>query len=79
MHTGGIQTTETNTSKITTSNGDSYERIARPSLEYTDEVAKATAPLYEKVKHHIPEIEWPVHAPYIYAINKLKKQRNAAI
>lgn len=68
---------ETNT--LTTSTGQTYQRLARPSLEYTEEVARETAPLYEKVKHHIPEIEWPVHAPYIHAINKLKKERNAAI
>lgn len=53
--------------------------LEMPSLEYTDEVARKTAPLYEKVKHHIPEIEWPVHAPYVHAINKLKKERNAVI
>jgi quinolinate synthase len=64
---------------LTTSTGQTYERLERPSLEYTEEVARETAPLYEKVKHHIPEIEWPVHAPYVYAINRLKKQRNAAI
>jgi len=70
---------QNHTNSVITSSGQSYERLDRPSLEYTDEVARVTAPLYEKVKHHIPEIEWPVHAPYVYAINKLKKQRNAAI
>ncbi len=64
---------------VITSSGQSYPRLERPSLEYTDQVARETAPLYEKVKHHIPEIEWPIHAPYVYAINKLKKERNAAI
>ena len=64
---------------INLSGGKSFKRLERPSLEYTAEVAEATAPLYEKVKHHIPEIEWPVHAPYVHAINKLKKERNAAI
>lgn len=53
--------------------------VEMPALEYTQEVAEATRPLYEKVKHHIPEIEWPVHAPYVFAINKLKKERNAVI
>ncbi len=53
--------------------------VDMPSLEYTEEVARETAPLYEKVKHHIPEIEWPVHAPYVHAINTLKKERNAVI
>ena len=64
---------------IVTSTGKQYERFARPLLEYTPEVARQTAHLYEKVKHHIPEIEWPVHAPYVFAINKLKKLRNASI
>ncbi|MGI9352161.1 MAG: quinolinate synthase NadA [Rhizobiaceae bacterium] len=53
--------------------------VDMPTLEFTEEVARETAPLYEKVKHHIPEIEWPVHAPYVYAINKLKKERGAVI
>ena len=58
---------------------EQFGAIEMPDLTYTDAIAKATAPLYEKVRHHIPEIEWPVHAPYVYWINKLKKKRNAAI
>ena len=50
-----------------------------PSLEYTDEVARETEHIYERVKHTIPAIEWPVHAPYVKAINELKKVRNAVI
>ncbi len=53
--------------------------LAYPELAYTDEVAQATAPLYERVKTVIPDIEWSVHAPYIDAINRLKRQRNAVI
>jgi quinolinate synthase len=37
------------------------------------------APLYERVKRVIPDIEWPFHAPYVAAINDLKKERNAVI
>ncbi len=74
-----MQTNDILESEITTSTGMRFKRLPRPVLEYTDEVAKATAPLYQKVKHHIPEIEWPVHAPYVFAINNLKKVRNAAI
>ena len=48
-------------------------------LPYTPEIARATRDLYAKVAHVIPEIEWPVFAPYVDAINKLKKQRNAVI
>ena len=40
---------------------------------------RETAHLYEKVKSIIPPIEWPFHAPYVKAINDLKKQRNAVI
>ena len=50
-----------------------------PSLEFTEDVARETAPIYEKVKHIIPAIEWPVFAPYIKAINELKAVRNAVI
>ncbi|MEL7229109.1 MAG: quinolinate synthase NadA [Pseudomonadota bacterium] len=64
---------------ITTDSGTSYERLPMPDLSFTEEVARETAPLYEKVKHHIPEIEWPIHAPYIHAINRLKKERDAVI
>lgn len=53
--------------------------LPRPSLEFTPEVAAETAHLYERVKHVIPAIEWPVHAPYVKAINDLKKVRNAVI
>lgn len=50
-----------------------------PTLEFTPAIARETAHLYERVKHHIPEIEWPVHAPYVYWINRLKKERDAVI
>ncbi|MEH6726362.1 MAG: quinolinate synthase NadA, partial [Hyphomicrobiales bacterium] len=53
--------------------------LPMPDLSYTDEIAAATAPIYEKLKDQIPAIEWPVFAPLIYHINKIKKQRNAVI
>ena len=53
--------------------------LPMPSLEWTPEVERATAHLYAKVKNVIPEIEWPFMAPYVKAINDLKKQRNAVI
>ena len=46
---------------------------------FTPAVAKATAGLYGRVARVIPEIEWPVHAPYIDAINRLKCERGAVI
>jgi quinolinate synthase len=49
------------------------------SLDFTPEVARATASIHEKVRSVIPDLEWPVHAPYIAAINELKRQKNAVI
>jgi quinolinate synthase len=48
-------------------------------LEYTPEVARETAHLYERVARVIPKAEWPVFAPYVAAINRLKRERNAVI
>jgi len=48
-------------------------------MEFTAEIRKATDPIYQKISKAIPEIEWPSHAPYIYEINKLKKEKNAVI
>src|SRR3954463_5134334 len=48
-------------------------------LAYTDAVAKATDTLYAKVAGVIPAIEWPVHAPYVAAINRLKREKQAVI
>ncbi len=67
---------------LTTSRGQTAgraERLPMPSLDFTDEVARETAPIYERMKHVMPAIEWPVHAPYVKAINDLKKVRNAVI
>ena len=48
-------------------------------LAFTDAVARATDGLYAKVAGVIPAIEWPVHAPLIAAINRLKREKNAVI
>ena len=48
-------------------------------LAYTPEVARETAYLYERVSRVIPPIEWPGFAPYVKAINDLKKARNAVV
>ncbi len=49
------------------------------NLPFTDEVKAKTEHLYADVKAVIPRIEWEVHAPYIAAINELKKRRGAVI
>ncbi len=63
--------------------GDNRMNLETPrpyaSLDYTPEVARATAAIHDKVRSVIPDLEWPVFAPYIAAINELKKQRNAVV
>ncbi len=49
------------------------------TLAYTPEVAAATAEIFSRARSVIPEIEWPVHAPYVAAIQEWKKRRNAVI
>lgn len=46
---------------------------------YTPEVARQTASAYARLKNVIPEVEWAVHAPYIVAINELKREMNAVL
>jgi quinolinate synthase len=52
---------------------------ATADLRYTSEVERNTAHLYDKVKKVIPEVEWPVYAPLVDRINRLKEQKNAVI
>ncbi|GGF58113.1 quinolinate synthase A [Terasakiella brassicae] len=48
-------------------------------FEYSADVAARMAPVYERVKDHITAEEWPVIAPYVDEILRLKKERNAVI
>ncbi|HXU45461.1 MAG TPA: quinolinate synthase NadA [Thermoanaerobaculia bacterium] len=50
-----------------------------PPLAYTPEIAAAMAPRLARVRSVVPELEWPVHAPYIAAIEGWKRRRNAVI
>jgi quinolinate synthase len=56
-----------------------FRPLPMPSLEWTASVERETAPLYARVKNVIPAVEWPFFAPYVKAINALKKERNAVI
>ena len=53
--------------------------MATLDLAYTPKVAQATAGLYGRIAKVVPEIEWPVFAPYVEAINRLKKEKNAVV
>ena len=50
----------------------------RPDIDTKAALAK-TVEFYEHVKTVIPDVEWPVHAPYVAAINELKAKQNAVI
>ena len=51
--------------------------LPMPSLQWTPEVERLTAHLYERVRGVIPPVEWPFMAPYVKAINELKEARGA--
>jgi quinolinate synthase len=53
--------------------------LPRPNLEWTEDVGRATAHLYERVKSVISPVEWPLMAPTIKAINEIKAARHAVI
>ncbi len=48
-------------------------------LTFNEEVKAGTLGIYKKLKNSIPDIEWPLIAPYVYEINKLKKETNSII
>jgi len=48
-------------------------------LRFTPEVEARTEPVYQRVKDVIPALEWPLFAPEIDAILRLKRDRNAIV
>jgi quinolinate synthase len=56
-----------------------FGSLPAPSLQWNAEVERETAPLYARIKNVVPPVEWPFFAPYVKAINALKKERNAVI
>jgi quinolinate synthase len=48
-------------------------------LEYTPDVAAATAPLFDRLRNLVPEPEWRLQAPLIHEINRLKQEVGAVI
>lgn len=49
------------------------------ALHYTDEVADATGELYRKLEDQYKLDHWKTLAPYIFEINRLKREKNAVI
>ena len=56
-----------------------YGVLPMPALEWNAQVERETAHLYDRVRAVIPAVEWPFFAPYVKAINALKRERNAVI
>ena len=56
-----------------------FDLLPQPSLDWNEQVARDTAHLYERIKTVVPAVEWPFFAPYVQAINRLKRQRGAVI
>ena len=50
-----------------------------PLSEHPETVQQATRALYEPMSTVVPQVEWDLHAPYVAAINELKKERNAIV
>src|SRR5439155_7461552 len=50
-----------------------------PMLEWNAQVERETAHLYERVQAVVPPVEWPFFAPYVKAINDLKRERGAVV
>jgi quinolinate synthase len=56
------------------------DQVAASSVPvWGPELARRTQPVYERMRRVVPEIEWPVHAPYVDAIRGWKARRNAVI
>ncbi|MBU1176656.1 MAG: quinolinate synthase NadA [Alphaproteobacteria bacterium] len=55
------------------------ELAAAYDLRFTPAIRTATDSVYERVKDRIPEVEWPFFAPLVFAINRLKKEKDAII
>jgi quinolinate synthase len=69
-------------SPLTSAGGAALKKFGAkpaPPLEWNARIERETAHLYERIKNVVPSVEWPFFAPYVHAINVLKKERNAVI
>ncbi len=54
-------------------------KSASHGITFTPALERELAPLYERVKSIVTPMEWRHYAPYVKAINELKKKRNAVV
>ncbi|MGC6512803.1 MAG: quinolinate synthase NadA [Parvibaculales bacterium] len=74
MSTDGMQNLERGPGQVT-----AQSILEGMGIGYDDVLETELSPVYERVKSVIPSVEWPFFAPYIKAINQLKKEKNAVI
>lgn len=55
------------------------ELAATYDLGFSKAVEKATAAVFDRLRGRVPAIEWPLLAPLIFQISRLKRQRDAVI
>lgn len=55
------------------------ELRAHYDLEPSMALAEAMSDIHARMGRVMPMIDWAIHAPYVRAINELKKQRNAVV
>src|SRR5438128_6200914 len=48
-------------------------------LDFSPDAQRETAHLYERIARVVPRGEWAIFAPYVAAINRLKRERDAVI
>ncbi len=53
--------------------------MSTQTIAYSDEIAEATDPIYNKLSRQYSREHWESIAPYIYEINRLKLEKNAVI
>lgn len=53
--------------------------LAYRDEHFTDEVARATQPVWEKIHGLVSDVDWLLKAPLVHEINKLKKEKRALI
>ena len=53
--------------------------LEQMNIRYDEQLEREMAPLYQKLQAVIPPPEWVAFAPYIKAINRLKREKNAVI
>src|SRR5207244_13336135 len=65
--------------QLNSSNNELTGYLSDEFLAYTPDVDVQTRSLFDRRRGVLPDIEWPVHAPYVAAINELKSKLNAVI